>query len=46
MRPAAGVGFWRERVRGVGAIVLLGVAILAVATVLAGLALLLPGPTP
>jgi len=32
-------GFWRERIRGVGFVVLLGIAILAVGTVIAQLAL-------
>ncbi len=32
-------GFWRERVRGVGYLVLLGAAVLAVATLIATVAL-------
>lgn len=39
MSRRAAPGFWRERVRGVGFVVLLGAAILAVATGIALLAL-------
>lgn len=39
MNRRATEGFWRERLRGVGFVVLLGVAILAVGTVIAQLAL-------
>ena len=39
MSRRAAPGFWRERARGVGYVVLLGAAVLAVATVIATLAL-------
>ena len=39
MSRRATPGFWRERARGVGYLVLLGVAVLAVATLIATVAL-------
>ncbi len=39
MSRRAASGFWRERLRGVGFVILLGIAILAVGTVIAQAAL-------
>jgi hypothetical protein len=40
MSPRGTPGFWRERARGVGYLVLVGAAVLAVGTVIAAIALL------